>query len=81
MVEKLPKNVTIYSLEELKIQINIILIISDKIIDNLSKESVIYRPKFSYWSWITLGHNKRNYSRRIRFMTLKEIHFEFKINC
>ena len=44
---KLPKNVTIYdSLEDLKNSKSVsYLVISDKIIGNLSKESVIYRPQ------------------------------------
>ena len=45
--KELPKNVTIYdSLDDMKSSRSIsYLIISDKIIDNLSKESVIYRPQ------------------------------------
>ena len=45
--KKLPKNVTIYdSLEKMKNSESIsYLIISDKIIDKLSKDSVIYRPQ------------------------------------
>ena len=45
--EKLPRNVTIYdSLDDMKnSKSESYLIISDKIIENLSKESVIYRPQ------------------------------------
>ena len=70
--KELPKNVIIYdSLEELKkSNSKAHLIISDKIIDDdLSQESVIYRPQsLVIGNWITLGYIKRYNQRRNRIL-------------